>query len=301
MEQPLPTEIFEAILAALDMRDLLLAQRVNRQWRDVITASPALQQKLFMQPIPPRNHSTAEANPLLESIFPAFFRHLDGPRKLGRASGEKIAFDDQRLNRLFCDIYNCVEDQKQEALRWLRDRPALLRQEASWRRMFAAQPPPRTFVIDDECCVCLGYIMISRSRGVLGDERQDQRLRLGVLYDMMIFYCERTLGGKTPFSLDWFLAPLDDADGGDDAEARDTSTERRTRPAPAVLVRNVKWSGCSGDSTPGETGVKIADFDTRLIQWVELDDDDLQEFSYSMFADEEEGEGDASNSALQNA
>jgi hypothetical protein len=43
-------ELFEQILLQVDMKTLLLSQRVNTQWRDTITDSPALQKKLFFKP-----------------------------------------------------------------------------------------------------------------------------------------------------------------------------------------------------------------------------------------------------------
>jgi hypothetical protein len=39
------TELFEQILLQVDMKTLLLSQRVDSQWRDFITDSPALQKK----------------------------------------------------------------------------------------------------------------------------------------------------------------------------------------------------------------------------------------------------------------
>lgn len=44
------TEIHEAILIKLDMKTLLFAQRVTRDWQKLIDTSPSLQKKLFMQP-----------------------------------------------------------------------------------------------------------------------------------------------------------------------------------------------------------------------------------------------------------
>lgn len=43
-------ELFEAILICLPVRDLLLAQRVSRRWRDVIARSIKLQRALFLVP-----------------------------------------------------------------------------------------------------------------------------------------------------------------------------------------------------------------------------------------------------------
>ncbi|KAK3684611.1 hypothetical protein LTR37_020111 [Vermiconidia calcicola] len=51
MEQALKTiELVEAILSQLPMRDLLLAQRVCKHWKEVIDASSKLQKALFFQP-----------------------------------------------------------------------------------------------------------------------------------------------------------------------------------------------------------------------------------------------------------
>ncbi|KAK3691332.1 hypothetical protein LTR37_018693 [Vermiconidia calcicola] len=44
------TELLEAVLLELDMKTLLLAQRVSQRFRDVIKASPTLQMKLFFRP-----------------------------------------------------------------------------------------------------------------------------------------------------------------------------------------------------------------------------------------------------------
>ncbi|GIZ40403.1 hypothetical protein CKM354_000374000 [Cercospora kikuchii] len=43
-------ELFEGILCNLDMKTLLLAQRVDRHWRTIICTSKPMQQKLFFQP-----------------------------------------------------------------------------------------------------------------------------------------------------------------------------------------------------------------------------------------------------------
>jgi hypothetical protein len=69
MNQQIPAEVIELILGSLPTRDLLLAQRVCRLWRDIILASPVLQQKLFMQPVP-AHHALIRTNPLLDSILP---------------------------------------------------------------------------------------------------------------------------------------------------------------------------------------------------------------------------------------
>lgn len=53
-------ELHEAILWQTDMVTLLVsAQRVSKAWRHLITTSPALQQKLFLQPAPGDAHPSA--------------------------------------------------------------------------------------------------------------------------------------------------------------------------------------------------------------------------------------------------
>jgi hypothetical protein len=44
-------ELIEMILLKLPARDILLAQRVSKQWQAVIKSSTKLQQALFFQPI----------------------------------------------------------------------------------------------------------------------------------------------------------------------------------------------------------------------------------------------------------
>jgi hypothetical protein len=44
-------ELFEQIFLRLDMKTLLLSQRVSKEWRDFITQTTSLQKKLFFQPI----------------------------------------------------------------------------------------------------------------------------------------------------------------------------------------------------------------------------------------------------------
>ncbi|KAL4982248.1 hypothetical protein BDW68DRAFT_182747 [Aspergillus falconensis] len=70
-------ELLEAVLSHLPQRDLLLAQRVNRTWHDVISSSRLLQQRLFFQTTRSRMQLqegfTVVFNPLLQCMFPAFY------------------------------------------------------------------------------------------------------------------------------------------------------------------------------------------------------------------------------------
>jgi hypothetical protein len=66
-------ELLESILLRLDLRTLLTsAQLVNRQWRALVSHSPALQRALFLQPAAAAAWAP-ENNPLLAAAFPAFY------------------------------------------------------------------------------------------------------------------------------------------------------------------------------------------------------------------------------------
>lgn len=85
-------ETLHEILDHLPQKDLLLVQRVCRQWHTVINASKVLQEALFLRPSsqPLAPDSGLELNPLLKSKFPAFFDNrthvnqvMKGPHNLG--------------------------------------------------------------------------------------------------------------------------------------------------------------------------------------------------------------------------
>src|SRR5207253_420563 len=102
-------ELLEAILFRLPIRDLLLAQRVSRQWRDIISNSLSLQQALFFRPA--TASPVYQFNELLAEVFPPWFWQ-SSPHHAGRFSSQ--TFDN---------------------LPWSASSAAVLCEEASWRRM----------------------------------------------------------------------------------------------------------------------------------------------------------------------
>lgn len=58
--QSLPAELLDSILQNLSMQDLLLDQRVCKQWHQVIKQSPRLQRNIFLGFVPSRELSEAE-------------------------------------------------------------------------------------------------------------------------------------------------------------------------------------------------------------------------------------------------
>lgn len=113
-------ELIEAIFFQLDMADLLVIQRVSKRWQNIITTSPALQQKLFFKPVP-KSTRQRRFNPLLKDMLPAFFR-TDNIKEVPQGMEQ-------------CDIIG--EDWYQNEHR----RRKFLCKEASWRRMYPIQPP----------------------------------------------------------------------------------------------------------------------------------------------------------------
>ena len=76
-------ELFETILLQLPVRDLLLAQRVSKEWQDMITTSVQIQQALFFKAKPSKTlaaNERPELNPFLETLLNQMEDH---PRLLG--------------------------------------------------------------------------------------------------------------------------------------------------------------------------------------------------------------------------
>lgn len=113
-------EILEMILVQTDIRTLLTsAQRVCREWLNLITTSPSIQKVLYFTSIKDSNGKSNETtlNPLLTEKFSPIFPAKDRPDRYG--------FD-------FSD------------LEWTKDPSSLapfVRADASWRKMLVQQPP----------------------------------------------------------------------------------------------------------------------------------------------------------------
>jgi hypothetical protein len=143
-------ELLELILLDLPMRDLLLAQRVCRQWRACIRSSSRLKQKLFLEtphPCPRPDTETdlkVEINPLLQETFPTFFTHLETLDRgiFTNKKADNSTLKNERLSLL--RVASCNPNLKEQA--WYEDpskRAFVLRHDASWRRMYPSHPPPR--------------------------------------------------------------------------------------------------------------------------------------------------------------
>ncbi|RYP41234.1 hypothetical protein DL769_011608 [Monosporascus sp. CRB-8-3] len=147
-------ELLEAILLKLDIRTVISsAQLVNRQWHDLITESPAIQQAIFFKPMDAADGAPLR-NPLLTELFPPFF---DGPNKVCSAI---YAFKELAMAR-----EERLADYKREG--------------ASWRRMLVQQPPVR------ELGMWWRVSAMGGDRHTFRRERYPEGLRMGELYDLV--------------------------------------------------------------------------------------------------------------------
>jgi hypothetical protein len=109
-------ELFEIILACLDVRSLLIATGVSQRWRATITGSSRLQRLLFLQP----KHQDSDLgrrtqNPLLAETFPPWF----------------TPSTDFRYNDI--TALPMAENAYRKA--------SFMQPLASWRRLLISQPP----------------------------------------------------------------------------------------------------------------------------------------------------------------
>lgn len=148
------TEIAENILSQLCLKDLLLAQRVSKSWRDLIQSSPRLQQDLFFRPREAKGSAdgtrTRVLNPLLVEHMPLWFsrgKNVWRQRVTDVPWAETVA------------------------------RLAFMRKEASWRNMLITQPPLTVFEL-----VHRTHAMGGDSLAV-GSLEQADGVRMGLAYD----------------------------------------------------------------------------------------------------------------------
>ena len=142
----LTTELLENILGFLPMRDLLLAQRVCRKWRDVITENTRLQQNLFLEAERPTvawKWSNAGREYRLDRL-------PELPESEPRYE-DKVTFT-ATLNEMLLDGGDQFESSTAECgigeIFHLRDMACWRHKPGSWRRMFVTQPPATTIFME---------------------------------------------------------------------------------------------------------------------------------------------------------
>lgn len=163
----------ESILGQLEFHDLVLAKRICRYWQQVIESSPKLQQALFLAPVPqpaiqmlrPINFVCNtrcgifdgwRTNAMYRARF-ALDREAAGPlsnRHMQHWYVESGRMGDDRLlvNPILITTlawrFGLNEPQGYLVLRPSQLTNAVVRPEASWRKMLISQPPIREFNVD---------------------------------------------------------------------------------------------------------------------------------------------------------
>jgi hypothetical protein len=181
-------ELFEAILAQFTLRELLLAQQVNHHWQHTVNTSPTLQQKLFFQAIPHKtsHQQPPQLNPLLQSLFPPFFN----PGTDTSTPGVHTSADYIKSQPWFQDDFTGAPHLHEDDWFYFINnsrRAAVLRPEASWRRMFPIQPPTRISALNmsSACCTnqCFSHGGKLNSKS---SHLQEKGARMGLLFDLVI-------------------------------------------------------------------------------------------------------------------
>ncbi|KAK5718420.1 hypothetical protein LTR15_008147 [Elasticomyces elasticus] len=140
------TELLEMILVGVDTKTLLLAQRVNRKWRAVISDNHQLQQKLFMR-LATREEAIAlgmvQPDARLLQVYNMDTESMDTVEAVDSyATAERFVL----LNPLAATDRRNVFFASRLATSSRRRDPEDHKSE-SWQRMYAAMPPPQQLYI----------------------------------------------------------------------------------------------------------------------------------------------------------
>ncbi|KFX98580.1 hypothetical protein V490_02213 [Pseudogymnoascus sp. VKM F-3557] len=201
------SELLEAILLHLDMKTLLLSQRVSRDWASIMASSLVIQQALFMRPVKvvspiipfvtTDNHfgdheSKIIYNPLLVAKFgSAFFkRGDDGYYRqicLPEIYFNTLPWSPRNAAYSRIDAWDKVTDPEDLDLAFLAKEKAIrrsfTRRGASWRQMLVSQPPPPLL---GYCWQDLNSAWQTVSTPMV--EPSCGGLRMGELYDMVQYH-----------------------------------------------------------------------------------------------------------------
>ncbi|KAK5698195.1 hypothetical protein LTR97_007156 [Elasticomyces elasticus] len=140
------TELLEMILLGIDTKTLLLAQRVNRKWRAVISDNHQLQQKLFMR-LATREEAIAlgmvQRDERLLQVYNMHTESMDTVEAVDSyATAERFVL----LNPLAANDSRNIFFASRLATS-SRRRDAEDHKSQSWQRMYATMPPPQQLYI----------------------------------------------------------------------------------------------------------------------------------------------------------
>ncbi|KAK5119518.1 hypothetical protein LTR85_007618 [Meristemomyces frigidus] len=156
-------ELVEMVLHYLPLADLLLAQRVDRTWRDIIQQSSKLQRALFFKPaseggglipvevvsivVDCKEKKTCDLERRLSTWGPwttAYEMRPRDPRWVRDPKDSSSRHYNPVINPLFDLVFPGFNCNLAANIK----KPGAARSEASWRRMLLAQPPLREMVVD---------------------------------------------------------------------------------------------------------------------------------------------------------
>lgn len=174
------TELLEQVLLHLDLRKILILQRVNRFWFNTISGSPKLQQELFFQPLPP-------------------IKAAQRPPKFNQLAKEPFPFLFERHWK-FAAAHMCKNMVDDTILYWGSDvarREAIFRPGASWRRMLPVQPaaPIEGVMVEDWIDIdefsknSLEWRQVDASRhdsALRSSSNPGRNATMGLLYDIVL-------------------------------------------------------------------------------------------------------------------
>ena len=135
-------ELLEGVLHHLPTRDLLLAQRVNRDFRDVITRSHKLQRALFL--IPAGQKPSDQASDVADTD--SALARLSMDNRVPWSSRESGIPMTVYINPLLEDLLATLADES-EVKNEHRLQRSYRYPEASWRNMLLSQPPAKVFLV----------------------------------------------------------------------------------------------------------------------------------------------------------
>ncbi|KAH8812720.1 hypothetical protein F5884DRAFT_786190 [Xylogone sp. PMI_703] len=188
-------ELLAAIIVNLSVQDILVnAMRVSHTWHTTVDTFPALQQRLFFASISssPKRATQWTKNPLLVKMFPYWFNDF---RDTNRFVVEP--HDDLYSNPGSYKYYRLYSSYNLKTLPWASNSDAFSRSEASWRRMMVMQPAVTKLNI---MSAATWHKKWSRNRQEKYIPAKDGGVRMGLLYDIVIGYCDDT---SARFSIQW--------------------------------------------------------------------------------------------------
>ena len=199
------TELLEKILLELSVLDLLLATRVSRKFQAVILDSKVLRTALFFDAEPENPSARPKMNPLLSRMFPrataqeyktfdvvyddswvrASLEGGDMDLRIGRGAVKPLVYKGCICHELHGVLWKSLDNLSHDPNLYYihlpavtaanRFTPAQSYKRASWRRMYATNPPLTTHVCVNLSWLAFGQIPAVRMGAIMWRMREGPR------------------------------------------------------------------------------------------------------------------------------